>query len=391
MNQFIRNLQRALALGALSMGSAFAGANPGLPFYGYGAIVATPHYPIVGENTHIAVTVGNTGDTDAHNVQLKISFNDWGVTYQGWQEIATVTIATIPAGGTAVAETDHVFVTRTHTCLEALIVGADDNTDPNDDRGQINLEVINSGESFSYDVPVVNNGDHPVNLVVVGKCQARGADGSLPPGPCKDDVKQVQLAPGEEALVPVQIDLHGFAVGQELDFILDAFDMNAGPGAFLPNNHNHIQLKIVRETARHLKKKVLAQLNGLAGGPVDKNVKNQLNELIKKLQKTLDDGNWADDNRLNKNGGAEVFAHDADIARKLLEHMRGNLPITIKSAMDDAIRALVDSDRILANTANADGGNANRADLRDGDADREAGDYPGAVNDYKRTWQAATH
>lgn len=62
------------------------------------------------------------------------------------------------AGLTATATFNYVFQNRTHTCLEALIVGADENTDPNDDRGQINLEVVNAGETFSYGVPIANNG-----------------------------------------------------------------------------------------------------------------------------------------------------------------------------------------------------------------------------------------
>lgn len=81
---------------------------------------------------------------------MKLSYNDWGVTYQGWQEIDVVAIPSIPAGGTAEAEFDHVFENRAHTCLEALIVSADEDTGPNNDRCQINMEVIHAGESFGY-------------------------------------------------------------------------------------------------------------------------------------------------------------------------------------------------------------------------------------------------
>jgi hypothetical protein len=89
----------------------------------------------------------------------------------GWQEISTVLIPSIPAGGTATAEADYVFQHRTHTCLEALIVGSDQNDDPNDDRGQINLEVINASETFSYAVPVRNDGNQPLQLLLLGHCK----------------------------------------------------------------------------------------------------------------------------------------------------------------------------------------------------------------------------
>ena len=59
--------------------TSYAGANPQIPFYGgNGSIIATPHYPIVGETAAIQVVVGNSGDAAAANVQVKVSFNDWG-------------------------------------------------------------------------------------------------------------------------------------------------------------------------------------------------------------------------------------------------------------------------------------------------------------------------
>lgn len=149
------------------------------PFYGSGGtITANPAYPMGGQNTHITVIVSNYGDQPATNVRLKISFNDWGVTFSGWQEISTVIIPSIPAGGTATAAADYVFQHRTHTCLEALIVGSDQNDDPNDDRGQINLEVINAGETFSYAVPVRNDGNQPLQFLVLGHC--KDAAGTVP-------------------------------------------------------------------------------------------------------------------------------------------------------------------------------------------------------------------
>ncbi len=266
-----------LALAAFgTLASAMAGANPSIG-WNYGTITATPHYPIVGEPAHLAVVVTNPGDAAATNVRVKISFNDWGVTFQGWQEIITLTVPSIPAGGQTTVETDHAFANRTHTCLEALVVGADENTNPDDDRGQINLEIVNAGETFSWNVPVVNNGDHPLNLLLVGACKGRdAAQGDLPPGPCKEDVKEVQIGAGEELLVPIEIDLRGFAVGQALDFELNAYDLGAGGGAFLPQNGNGANIFAHTENAVQ---RILAAIDS----GVDRNTKIALDTLARNL------------------------------------------------------------------------------------------------------------
>eukprot|EP00961_Rhodomonas_salina_P165023 2223754-Rhodomonas_salina.1 len=109
--------------------------------YGYGSIVASPNPPVVGSPTTIRVTVSNSGTEAAHGVQVKLSFNTWGVVFDGWQEIETQT-ADIPAGGEETLTFTHVFISRTHTCLEAKIVdwGEGGNSVTTDDRGQINLE-----------------------------------------------------------------------------------------------------------------------------------------------------------------------------------------------------------------------------------------------------------
>lgn len=367
-------------LGALLFqgADALAGANPSIG-WNYGTIVATPHYPIVGESTHIDVVVNNPGDVPASNVQVRISFNDWGVTFQGWQEIATVTIPSIPAGGSATAQTDFVFQNRAHTCLEAVIVGAVENTNPDDDRGQINLEVINSGETFTWNVPVVNNGDQPRNLLLVGGCKGRGAIGQEP---CREEVKEVVIGPGEEILVPVVIDLHAVPVGQEVEYELNAYDLGAGPAAFLPQNRNHVLLRVVRESAHHLKTVARTKAAALAGTQTSKAQRNRLEELVKQLDKALNPDLWLDPNRVKRAGGASVFAQTQAALNHVQQLLASPLSRNDKIVLDGIARGLSDSDRILAQTVQGDAG-----EIQEGDEDRARGDYRGAVNAYKHAWQ----
>ena len=195
------------------MTTASAGADPAFAFYGYGEIVPDPNPAIANEITHITVTVSNRGSDPATNVQVKLSFNDWGVTFQGWQEIGVVTIPSIPANdgtndGTAEAEFDYVFENRAHTCLEAVIVSADQNTDPNNDRGQINMEVVHAGESFEYYVPIVNNGREGLLLQVHGECAHQDPAGTVA-GRCHVEVEddgRVWVPAGGEVLIPVQVE-----------------------------------------------------------------------------------------------------------------------------------------------------------------------------------------
>jgi hypothetical protein len=382
MNASIKRLFLAGLSAACLSTAAWAGSNPLVPFYGSGGtIVADPHYPIVGENTHFQVVVSNDGSDPATNVQLKLSFNDWGVTYQGWQEIGVVTIPSIPAGGSVTAEFDHVFNNRTHTCIEALIIGSDEDSNPDDDRGQINLEVINSGDTFSYGVPVRNNGDGPVNLLLIGNCKdAQGGRG------CEPVKQEVALAPGEEKIVDIHLNLAGTAPGQEVDFILDAFDMNAGPAAFNPANHNHVHLKIRRDTARRLTKAAMAAV-ALARTQTVGNDGKKMDEIVKHLDQALKAKVWTDDNHLAA-GGAQVFAHDADASKELLRLLDGNLDPAAKAVLDEATRNLADAARILAQSA---GANSQSPSLDAGDIERAAGEYVDAIQDYKAAWQAASH
>lgn len=378
LNKFVQKV--VFLSGVLASASALAGANPGIG-WNFGTITATPHYPIVGESTHIAVVVTNPGDAPASNVQVKLSFNDWGVTFQGWQEIAIVTVPSIPAGGSAIAETDYVFQHRTHTCLEALVVGAVENTNPDDDRGQINLEVINAGETFSWDVPVVNNGDQPLHLLLVGGCRGKGEAGGNGAAPCKEDVKEVNLAPGQELLVPVEIDLRGFAVGQQLEFELNAYNIGAGPAGFLPQNHNHVIIRITRETARHLIKSGRDRVNALADTQTRRATKRRLQLIAELLDKAVTPAAWQDDNKLRKLVGVAVFAFVQSAAKDIEHLLDDNIAKGDKIILDEVARNLSDAARILAKTANGDAD-----EIQEGDEERAAGDYPGAIHDYGHAW-----
>jgi hypothetical protein len=375
-------------LSVLSAASAAASVNPTVPFYGSaGTITANPAYPIVGENTHIQVVVGNSGDQPASNVQVKVSFNDWGVTFNGWQEIGTVTIPTIAAGGSSTVDLDYVFQNRTHTCLEALIVGAVQNDNPDDDRGQINLEVINSGETFSYGVPIRNNGDAPLHLLLLGRCVAKAGTVQAD---CQGIEEKVDLAPGEEIIVPLKLDLSAVAPGQEVGFILDAFDLGAAD-PYAPANHNHVHLRIKRTTAKKLKIESLALLGAVRAQLAPGARRNQVDEAARHIQLALESKAWLGDSRLKPAGGAQVFAQEGAAITSLLQLLASDLALSLKTSLNEAVLKLTDADKILAQTANqVAGGDAGATGLiLLGDLERQAGEYFDAIKEYRDAWQKA--
>jgi hypothetical protein len=377
-----------LILYAICASPATASVNPNLPFYGSGGtITADPAYPIVGENTHLEVVVSNNGDADALSVQVKASLNDWGVTFSGWQEIGTVTIPSITAGGTAIAEFDYVFQNRAHTCLEALIIGADQNDDVNDDRGQINLEVINSGETFSYGVPIRNHGDAPLDLLVAGRCE--GQDGAVR-FDCKGIAQEVHLEPGEEVIVPVELDLRLLAPGQEAEFILDAFDVGA-IHPFTPANHNHVHLRIRRGIAQQLKTDALAILTAVRDEVTPRAWRNRIDEAANHIQLALGTKSWQGPNRLRKAGGAQVFAQEVAAISQLLQLLELELALSVKVKLNEVVLKLTDADRMLAQTANHDAEGQTKATelIQKGDEERQAGNYSEAVKAYLGAWKEA--
>lgn len=376
----------SLAL-AIAPGAALGDANPGLPFYGYGSIVATPSSPIAGENATIVVTVGNSGADEATNVQVKLSFNDWGVSFMGWQEIGTQTIPSIPAGGTATATFNHVFQSRAHTCLEALIVGADENSDPNDDRGQINLEVIHAGETFSYGVPMRNEGDKPIDVLVLGHCREGDPVGGMVR--CKPVDEIVHLEPGEEVLIPVELDLRGLPEGAVVEFVLDAFD-TSGNGV---HDREHVLLQVVKGTPRGEKRHVSASLSALAPSLPKGATANRYRNALKHLEDALNPRLWRDGSHLHRAGGAQVFAKEGffDLAMTRLLPV---LPGPVKFQVAEGLRRLVDVDRALAAAAADEAAAlllpAVQKFIDDGDAARRSGDYARAIHHYMKAWQTAT-
>eukprot|EP00961_Rhodomonas_salina_P062334 836762-Rhodomonas_salina.1 len=166
--------------------------------YGYGIIDPTPNPAVAGEPVFIDVVVGNDGSNDATGVELKLSYNDWSIGFGGWTEIETkfVDIANGTATSLLVPFT-HTFTSAVHTCLEAKIVSVETggDTNPNDNRAQINLEVVMcDAAECSFGVPVVNNHDAPIVVgnFVVG-CKPRehpdGAAAESALVPCEFDVE----------------------------------------------------------------------------------------------------------------------------------------------------------------------------------------------------------
>jgi len=361
--------------------AAQAGADPAVSYYGYMEIMPNPNPAIAGENTHISVTVSNQGAAAATNVAVQLSFNDWGVTFMGWQPIGVETVASIAPGGTAVVEFDYVFATRAHTCLEALILSADENDNLANDRGQINMEVINAGETFDYYVPVVNNGDVDLLLHIQGECAGRGPDGGDVPARCQPVQDDVFVPAGEAVMVPVQVEFFpGTPRGTAVDVIVNAMDMQ-NPGD--ARTMNHVVVRTVFNTARGLKQDAVALLTALPPLPPPQG--NRIRTVIRHIESSLAPELWQDDFRLVSRRAARVYARDmAAVIQALNLIDRGRLPLDWKIQLDGAVRALADADRIIAQTWIQDTGGNPEAEARllEGDAQRLAGEYDAAIRNW---------
>jgi len=371
---------------------AFAGADPGLEFYGYGKIVPNPSPAIVDENTHITVTVSNFGDQPATNVQVKLSFNDWGVTFQGWQEIGVVTIPSIPAGDEADAEFDYVFENRAHTCLEALIVSADQNDEENNDRGQINMEVINAGESFEYGVPIVNNGREDLLLQVHGECVHQDPAGGVVAGRCRPVDQLVFVPAGEEVLVPVQVDFFpGTPRGTPLEVNVTAVDF-LNPSDV--NLKNHVVLQVIYNTPRGIMEDCLAALDALQPAPSSGKGKKsnglgkKIDEIASHIEKALDADGWVGDSRLEPHPNVvNVVYEQTAVATLQLQQLSESkdLSIETKIVLNRCANDLTDATRILLQTAIRDAGGNEEAEalLEEADALRLKGDGDKTIRRHK--------
>lgn len=64
-------------------------ANPRIDGYGYQAITVNPNPAVVFQNTHIDVKIGNSGANSASGITVDLAFNDWGLSFNGWQPIGS--------------------------------------------------------------------------------------------------------------------------------------------------------------------------------------------------------------------------------------------------------------------------------------------------------------
>jgi len=137
-------------------------ADPGFTWPGTYIIRPDPSPGIVNDVNEITVLTLNHGTTESE-VNIQLSYNDWGVTYKGWQEIGTYTYD-IPANGNAEHVFTHIFETRAHVCLEAKVlnVSSGGNSDTTNDRTQINWEVVNVGDTINIYVPFGNGADEEI-------------------------------------------------------------------------------------------------------------------------------------------------------------------------------------------------------------------------------------
>lgn len=385
-------------LAAVAILTAFAGkpaqaqtpANPLILNYGWGQIVADPQYPIVGETTTISVTVNNDGDQAATNVQVKISFNDWGVTFNGWQQIGAIqTIPSIPGHGSATVSVTNIFQNRTHTCVEALIVGAGVDSNPNDDRGQINLEVINAGETFGYNVPVGNQGQEAGQFGVNAEGHVADAAGQVRIVPVEVVPAVLDLAPGEFRNVKVAADLTGLPVGTQVLIKVEAVNLNTMMSSL--EDRNNVIFEIQVTTAMQLKSDVVAALRALRNDIPNRNLKNRVGAAIILVQNSQNPRFWNGNNRLKKRGGAAVFAQEAAAILTLETILKSNISLELKKRVDHAIRSICDADRMLAERAIADANFPTAAVNKriDGDQHRQEGEYAHAVKAYAAAWKLA--
>ncbi len=135
-------------------------------------ITVNPNPAVTYANTHIDVEIENNGANAASGIHVLLSYNDWGLSFNGWQPIDTEVVSTsLQPATSAVVGFDHVFLGAAHTCLQAKItqVDAGGNTIISDDSAQLNLEVINvhgdgKGDA-SFAVPLRNDGNKPIEVL----------------------------------------------------------------------------------------------------------------------------------------------------------------------------------------------------------------------------------
>ncbi len=367
-------------------GRVEAAANPKLPFYGYNAIVPSPNPAIVNQNTSIAVSVENDGDATATNVGVAVNYNDWGVTFSGWQPIGTANIPSIAAAATETTSFNFTFLNRAHTCVEAIITGASENGNIDDDRGQINLEVVDSAGSFQYDVPVRNRGAGPRIVDVGGECDGDGliVECNIPPR------NGMPLPPGQEIMLPIQVEFPpGAAIGSQVEIIVAAADTSDPNDAA---NQEHVRFIVNLTTARAAKEAARDELEALLGELPTEKLEKPLVKAITKINESLASHAWQTDSSVGLDGGGKVFAKEGAAVATLIKLAdglsMGSALVTIEAAM----QSLVNADRILVESALGEASGdttAAEAALQAADALWRAGNLKDAIKGYKEAWELA--
>jgi len=151
-------------------------------------------------------------------------------------------------------------------------------------------------------------------------------------------------------------------------------------------------------TPKSIKQGVLQDLIALRGTVTDKNDGKKLDEAIKHLSNSLDQGLWLDETRLNAKKGEKVFQEEKNAVLKLVKLINDEKSTVDKAKLQDFINRLLSADRGLAsaaiNDATAAGGDAKKIakaneDLDKGDGRAAEGDFAGAIRQYRKAWTHA--
>jgi len=339
---------------------AAAAADPGFPVYGHLAIKPEPSPGMVGEVNEITMLVQNFGAAAAMDVVVKLSFNDWGVTFQGWQEIGTVTISEI-GGSASVSEVlTHVFENRAHTCLQAEIISTGgDNADDGNDRTQINWEVVHAEEVLNMLIPFGNAAEEDV--VVDGLEVLCVVEGEVKP--CEGDFKGPHLeAEGAARLLKAGLSpMSEQGVELVVPEVLEE-GLVVVVQARLNGELNHVMVEVVKSS-----------VEGLLHAPLlcciaSVRTRVLLETILASALEAYEQG-------------------DCRVALKLLRSfvqkavlLECDLGPAEKACLEKAIRVAVDVARMIV----AEGGFAAKTFVTEGDFFRRAGLYEAAILEYAK-------
>ncbi len=162
------------------------------------------------------------------------------------------------------------------------------------------------------------------------------------------------------------------------------------PDEFRSSDHDPVVIGVKLADARGDKEAVLDGLLELYPTG-DKQVDNQLADIIAKVTASLDPAYWTGDNTLDPATGEDVFALESTAIRKLTSIASAGG--TASAEAGDLAAALVDVDRVIAQVAlvNADGLSVTKTArahdlMAEAAAQTAAGEYATAATTYKRVW-----